>query len=593
MVESKSPTYWLTRVVFLRCLAIIYAVAFLIALNQNEGLIGDLGLTPASSFLKRLKTNIVANIDNERNINKHSNIISNLPIEYQLLLHHPTVFWLLEPSTFNQTLISRIGLTISLVIAYLGSANMFLLTLLWILYSSVVNIGQTWYSFGWESQLLETGFLAIFMVPYISLQRYPRLCPMPSVVIFGYIWLLFRIMLGAGLIKIRGDECWRDLTCMHYHYQTQPVPNPFSHLFHFNPDGIHVFETLSNHLIELVLPWLLLFSRPYRIFGALIQIIFQAVLICSGNLSFLNWLTALPTIMCFDDHCLSFLFSEDDQARAQLTDMDYKNRKGWFSAMYAYGRGLVSLCVFVLITCLSVPVVQNLLSQNQSMNSSFDAFRIVNTYGAFGTITKTRHEVIFQGTFDTAINENTKWFDFEFNCKPGDIDRRPCLISPYHYRIDWLMWFAAFQNYQQCPWIVHIAYKLLTADPVLTHALLSEPTDESPFYNSNATCSRVFPLVFDRFNSDGKLLFAAPVHVRAELYEYIFTPKTHLGTVRTVLDNSTSAAVSRWSPTVMHKSTDWETGKWWSRRWARSYLPIVNLQDESLKTFLMHHEMLI
>lgn len=26
--------------------------------------------------------------------------------------------------------------------------------------------------------------------------------------------------------------------------------------------------------------------------------------------------------------------------------------------------------------------------------------------------------------------------------------RRPCWISPYHLRIDWLMWFAAFQNYQ-------------------------------------------------------------------------------------------------------------------------------------------------
>ena len=30
------------------------------------------------------------------------------------------------------------------------------------------------------------------------------------------------------------------------------------------------------------------------------------------------------------------------------------------------------------------------------MNTSFDPFRLVNTYGAFGSITKQRHEVILQ-----------------------------------------------------------------------------------------------------------------------------------------------------------------------------------------------------
>ena len=38
--------------------------------------------------------------------------------------------------------------------------------------------------------------------------------------------------------------------------------------------------------------------------------------------------------------------------------------------------------------------------------------------------------------------------------QPGKVDRAPCFISPYHYRLDWLMWFAAFQRYQQNPWMV-------------------------------------------------------------------------------------------------------------------------------------------
>ena len=33
---------------------------------------------------------------------------------------------------------------------------------LWALYQSIVNVGQTFYGFGWESMLLEAGFFAIF-----------------------------------------------------------------------------------------------------------------------------------------------------------------------------------------------------------------------------------------------------------------------------------------------------------------------------------------------------------------------------------------------------------------------------------------------
>lgn len=62
------------------------------------------------------------------------------------------------------------------------------------------------------------------------------------------------------------------------------------------------------------------------------------------------------------------------------------------------------------------------------------------------SITKERTEVILQGTASpNASAPDAVWEDYEFKCKPGDPWRRPCLISPYHYRLDWLMWFAAFQ----------------------------------------------------------------------------------------------------------------------------------------------------
>jgi hypothetical protein len=39
------------------------------------------------------------------------------------------------------------------------------------------------------------------------------------------------IYLGAGLIKLRGDKCWWDLTCMNYHYQVYKIDSIINHVF--------------------------------------------------------------------------------------------------------------------------------------------------------------------------------------------------------------------------------------------------------------------------------------------------------------------------------------------------------------------------
>jgi hypothetical protein len=226
--QQMKPSYWITRIVFLRCLAFIYFVAFFVAWMQNEYLIGENGLTPAIPFVERVKKSVHMTPEG-----------SQLAIAKNIM-KLPTIFQYLSPSDKHLNLTSVCGMFLSLLVLILGSSNMLIMLILWVLYTSIVNIGQTWYSFGWESQILETGFLAIFLVPYFTFtHKYPKNLPTPIVCVWGYRWLLFRIMIGAGLIKIRGDSCWRDLTCMNYHYLTQPVPNPISHLFHSAP-GIYL-----------------------------------------------------------------------------------------------------------------------------------------------------------------------------------------------------------------------------------------------------------------------------------------------------------------------------------------------------------------
>ncbi|XP_060719823.1 lipase maturation factor 1 isoform X1 [Tachysurus vachellii] len=502
-----TGTYWLTRIVLLRSVAFMYFVAFTVAYNQNKQLIGEKGLTPCADYLRSVKRYVGGKIG------------------VAALTYTPTILWFLDWKDMNGNLdsIALVGLALSGFVLLFGKANMIIMAVLWILYHSIVNVGQLWYSFGWESQLLETGFLCIFLCPLWSLAQIPHHSPPSLISIWSFRWLIVRIMLGAGLIKIRGDRCWRDLTCMDYHYETQPVPNPISYYLHHSPWWFHRFETISNHFIELVVPFFTFMGRRMCMVNGVLQILFQVVLIISGNLSFLNWLTIVPSLACFDDAALAFLFWPVQQTKQALLKMQ-NEAAGQAATKGMLIRRVVNVAFGILISYLSVPVVINLLSPRQMMNTSFEPLRIVNTYGAFGSITKERTEVVFQGTLNaTHSGEGVVWEEYEFLCKPGALDRKPCLISPYHFRLDWLMWFAAFQTYEQNEWIIQIAGRLLANDSTVLSLM-----DHNPFQGKDK-----------------------PRWIRGEHFRYKFTKP-----------GSVSAA----------------KGKWWARKRIGPYFPPVNLE---------------
>ncbi|XP_026133198.1 lipase maturation factor 1 [Carassius auratus] len=508
-VSVQTGTYWLTRIVLLRAIAFIYFVAFSVAYNQNKQLIGEKGLMPCKDYLRSVKRYVGGKIG------------------FAALAYTPSVLWFMDWNDMDANLdgIALAGMALSGFVLIMGRANMIIMGVLWILYHSIVNVGQIWYSFGWESQLLETGFLGIFLCPLWSLSSMPRRCPPSLVSIWTFRWLIVRIMLGAGLIKIRGDRCWRELTCMDFHYETQPVPNPMSYYMHRSPWWFHRFETLSNHFIELVVPFFTFMGRRMCMLNGVLQILFQVVLIISGNLSFLNWLTIVPCLACFDDAALAFLFGRSGRARQTLLQIQTEEASGLkpASSRGMLIRRVLNVSLGILITYLSVPVVMNLLSSRQMMNTSFDPLRIVNTYGAFGSVTKERTEVVFQGTLSSDhTGDQVVWEEYEFLCKPGALERRPCLISPYHYRLDWLMWFAAFQTYEQNEWVIHIAGRLLANDSTVLSLM-----GHNPFQNREK-----------------------PRWIRGEHFRYKFTRPGSSGAAQ---------------------------GRWWVRKRIGPYFPPVNL----------------
>lgn len=495
--HRPQASYWLTRFVLLRLLGAVYAVAFLVAINQLLPLVGSHGLLPVGLLLER--------------------VYEALGSRFAGFVRLPSLFWL-DHSDAALLAGAWIGFVLSGVVAA-GFANAPMLAVLWGLYLSIVHVGQDWYGYGWESQLLETGFLAIFLCPLLDPRPFPHREP-PRVVIWLFVWLIFRIMLGAGLIKLRGDAGWRDLSILSYFFETQPLPNPLSRWFHFLPRPLLQAGVLWNHLAELGAPLLLLYPhRRVRMAGAVIIVLFQLTIMLGGNLSFLNWLTIVPALACFDDLAWKRALPARLARRAQAAaDQALPSRRQQLTAWTVAG----------LIALLSIQPTLNLLSAGQIMNTSYDPLELVNTYGAFGSVSQHRYNVVFEGTEAADPQaQNAVWREYLYQGLPTDVKRRPPQVAPYQLRLDWQMWFAAMGSAQDYPWTLHLVWKLLHNEP-----------DALSLFGANPFADR------------------PPRYVRAVLYEYKFAVPGN------------------------------PDGVWWTRHQLGLWLPPLCVDDAELTAFL-------
>jgi len=469
-------SYTIAQFLFIKGVGAVYLCAFANVVDEFNALLGKDGLLPASHTIQKVT-----------------------------FRQKPSIFHFYYSDAFVKS-IGWFGIVCSIAVI-LGTpligpwwVTSILCAILWICYLSVVNIGRIWYSFGWESMLLEAGFYTIFLGSTATAA--------PILVVFIIRWMLFRVEFGAGCIKIRGDQCWRDLTCMDYHHETQPMPNPLSWFFHNLPQWFHKIETGFNHFVQLIVPFGLFFPQPIASIAAVLIILSQSYLLINGNYSWLNFLTIVLAFFGISDAAYSSIF--------QVAGIHLVHAPTLLT--------ISAVLLTVLVGYLSIKPIKNLVSAGQLMNYSFNPLHLVNTYGAFGTVTKTRYEIVVAGTRDSHINKNTTWKEYHFRGKPTDTHRLPPQIAPYHLRLDWLMWFAAIDAGRgnrsavvlKHRWFQSFIDSLLDGDEQLRTLLKDDP-----------------------FAPHG------PKFVRADVYRYRFTtPK-------------------EW----------WQTGKWWYRQKEYTLIP--------------------
>jgi lipase maturation factor 1 len=426
---------------FLRLLGAIYFVAFASLAVQITGLVGDQGILPVSGFLGAVSKALGVRAYREA----------------------PTIFWFAHSDGF---LVAACWLGAAIAVL-LFSAQLadylerIALVCLYVFYLSLCTIGQDFLGFQWDSLLLETGFLAIFLGN-------------SKIVVLLFRWLLFRLMFLSGVVKLTShDPVWRDWTALAFHYMTQPLPTPFAWYMYQLPLGLQRFSTATTLFIELVIPFLFFAPRLWRFWGAGLALLLQLMILLTGNYTFFNLLTMSLCLFLFDDRALERF---RPRARSVRTNP------------------VAVLAASALVLLLSVSELHEMFfdaapEPETALVRFAQPFQIANTYGLFASMTTSRPEIIVQGS-----NDGENWLDYEFRYKPGNLKEAPRWVQPYQPRLDWQMWFAALSDYRGSPWFTNFMVRLLQGAPAVLGLLARNPFPQAP-----------------------------PKYVRAELFDYSFT----------------------------------------------------------------------
>jgi hypothetical protein len=454
--------HYLSRWLFLRGLGIVYLLAFASLWVQVDGLIGRNGIAPAEAFAEEVRGQIGSRA-------------------YFLA---PSLFWLYPHDATLHVLCA--GGVVAALLLIAGVAPTLCLAVLWSFYLSLAGVGSDFLAFQWDSLLLEVGFIAVFFAPLQWLPR-PSSETKPSpVVLFLLWWVLFRLMLGSGVVKV-GDPSWDSLTALAYHYETQPLPTPLAwHLIQL-PLWFHKATTALVLSIELVVPFLILFGRRPRAIAGVVFIVFQLCIIATGNFAFFNWLAIVLCLPLFDDEHLRHVVPAGLAARFSRPSAPPR-----LQALRRAGAAVLLVTVVFLGLLQMVRGVYRDAEPPRPLQAAVRAmqpFRLVNTYGLFAVMTTTRPEIVIEGSRD-----GETWKEYRFRYKPVDVRERPKWVAPHQPRLDWQMWFAALGPPRAAPWFFYLVVRLLEGQQETLDLLAENPFPDGP-----------------------------PKFVRATLYEYRFS----------------------------------------------------------------------
>lgn len=392
---QPNEDHRLAVMVFLKGLGLVYAIAFASLTVQIEGLSGSQGILPL--------------------VEQQGNLKTALGLERFFIF--PSLFWINSSDT------------VLVGAAWTGAAAGILLTLgIWprvmliagyVLYLSLYHAGSVFMNFQWDTLLLEAGFLAVFLAYGGA-----------NIVIWLMRWLLFRLRFLSGISKLTsGDPAWSGLTALTTYFEVQPLPHPGAWYFHHFPDWLLKGGAAGVLFIEILVPFLFLAPRRYRMIGAWLTIILQLLIIATSNHNFINILTIMLCLFLFDDTAVSrvvpsFLTAKPSVTMGRITKI-----------VFTPFALIISLTTIMQVATMVAD--KTLPTWARTWEQRVAAFSLANRYHVFPTMKAERIEVVVEWSYDAR-----NWTPLNFKYKPDAPSETPGLILPYHPRLDWHMWFV-------------------------------------------------------------------------------------------------------------------------------------------------------
>jgi len=435
--NSGESTYARASWLFLRLLGVVYLVAFWSLWAQIVGLVGHDGILPADRLMRAVTS------------------IRGL----ERFWIFPTLTWI-SVSDASLRLLCAGGVALSLFLIA-GLLPLLVLPLLWLFYLSLAVVGQDFLSYQWDALLLETGFLAMFLAPVTLRERATQVTNPPRVIAWLFLWLLFRLMVGSGVVKLAsGDPTWRSLTALSFHFETQPIPTPVAWYAAHLPTWLLKCLTALTVMIEIGAPFLIPTTRRLRELAFLLLAGLQFVIALTGNYAFFNVLSAGLCLFLLDDVSLR------RWTRLGISEIP---QPPWRQVV-AIGVAVVTVPLSATAFAGSLGIALPIAPLVNPVMDDVASFRSVNAYGLFAVMTTTRHEIVVEGSDD-----GTNWLEYEFKYKAGSLHRRPPWVAPRQPRLDWQMWFAALGRFEEERWFQDFCVRLLENDAAVLTLIARNP----------------------------------------------------------------------------------------------------------------------
>ncbi len=500
--EGGASDRLIPRWLFLRALGLIYFSAFFSLVFQIRGLIGPQGILPAGGYLQNVAQHLASN----------------------RFWYAPSLLWISSSSATLMTL-CWIGMAASLLLV-INIWPRAMLVICFVCFLSFVTAAGDFSSYQSDGMLLEAAFISWFFTPPGIPPKFGAIHPPSRMSYFLLQWEWFRIYFESGIAKLAsGDPQWRHLTAMDEYYQNGPLPTWVGWYMQHLPHWFQASSAAATLVMELVLCWMFLLPRRWRILCFFIVTPWEIMVIATANYAFLNYLVLSLGVLLLDDKFLIRFVPERWRRELQAEKTERSPAvdapdAAWKKAAKHHWAAIKLAFSAVMLTWICYATTAELiwmLSPRVPLPitpvTMLEPFRIANQYGLFAVMTPARFEIEFQGS-----NDSRNWTAYPLRYKPQDPSKPPRIYAPYQPRFDWNLWFASLSSWRQNPLVPNTEIRLLENDKDVLALFAGNPFPQSP-----------------------------PKQVRAVVWQYWFT-------------------------SMAEKRT---TGMWWKRKFLGLYAPAL------------------